>query len=183
MLLYLYKINMPIKYGDIIININPEKESIIDYLGRFFGNENSITDDDTIIILFDDQTICDTKNEYIDKKFQFVLLGLLTFLPYYFITNDSKTFYYKIPHNKNGKRTVNCSNIFKNHPNYATCKKEESFYNFIYYDNNFNDVFSIIKHGKNEKNIRHLLAYDDEQFKKDDIIYLVNCIFKNNFKK
>ena len=176
---------MPIKYADITININSEKESLLDYFSRFFGNE-SINDNDTIIILFDDQTICDVKNEYIDKKFKFEIHKFVNdFLPYYFITNDNNYFYYKIPINiNNGIRKININNIFKNYPRFSTYKKVESFYTFIYYDiTNLNEVFSIIKNGlSNNNNPRYSLAYDDTCFKRDDIIYLVNCVFKNKFK-
>jgi hypothetical protein len=56
--------------------------------------------------------------------------------------------------------------------------KIPSVYNCIYYKNN-NDVFAIIKIKSNEDKPRFLLAYDDEYFEKDDIIYLVNYIFSN----
>jgi hypothetical protein len=174
---------MPIKYADIIININSEKESLFDYFGRFFGNENSINDNDTIIILFDDQTVCDVKNEYIDKKFTFGPTRLFnSFLPYYFITNDGKRLHFKLPDYVNGLPKINANNIFKNYSKFDTNKKVASFYNFIYYDNTiFSDVFSIIKNGSNEITPRYLLAYDDTYLKRDDIIYLINCIFKNTF--
>jgi hypothetical protein len=39
------------------------------------------------------------------------------------------------------------------------------------------DVLSIVKLKSNEEKPRFLLAYDDEYFEKDNIIYFVNSIF------
>ena len=54
---------MPIKYAEITIIINEEKETMKNYFNRIlFGNENKINDNDNIIILFDDESIYDIKN-------------------------------------------------------------------------------------------------------------------------
>jgi hypothetical protein len=66
---------MSIKYAEITIIRNLEEESIFRGLFRVLGYENTTNDKDTIIINFDDGTICDTKDEYIDKKYDFSLLG------------------------------------------------------------------------------------------------------------
>ena len=53
-------------------------------LSRYFGYENTSNDNDTIIITFDDGTICDTKDEYIDKKIEFGERGHTYEFPMYF---------------------------------------------------------------------------------------------------
>jgi hypothetical protein len=190
---------MPVKYkyAEITIVINLETESILNYFKRLLGNENSANDNDTIIILFDDETVYNVKHAYIDKKFTFGPQINIQ-LPLYFDKTDTKdtkdysyTFYYKVPRIDNGVKKLNFKYIFLNNPIYCTFKKEESVYNLIYYKintlndvndvNDENAVFSIIKSCKNTDTPRYLLAYDDTYFKKDEIIYLVNCIFKNNF--
>mgnify|MGYP001499221115 CR=1 FL=1 len=55
---------MPIKYAEITIIINEEKETMKNYFNRIlFGIENKINDNDTIIILFDDESVYDIKND------------------------------------------------------------------------------------------------------------------------
>ena len=64
---------MPNKYGEITIIRNTEYESLFNYVSyacRLVGYETIFTDKDTIIILFDDDTIYNTKDEYIDKEFK-----------------------------------------------------------------------------------------------------------------
>ena len=45
---------MPIKYAEITIVRNLEKESWLSYFKNLIGEENIITNNDTIIISFDD---------------------------------------------------------------------------------------------------------------------------------
>ena len=58
--------------------------------------------------------------------------------------------------------------------------KEASIYNIIYSNLGEDDVLAIVKIKSSENNQRFLLAYDDEYFKKKDIIYLINYIFSKN---
>ena len=75
---------MPIKYAEITIIRNLEEEGIFDYLNRLLlGNENLVNDNDSIIILFDDETIYDIKNDNNDKndKFKMGPIKFNTHLP------------------------------------------------------------------------------------------------------
>ena len=78
---------MSIKYVEITIIRNIQEENIFRSLSRYFGYENTSNDNDTIIITFDDGTICDTKDEYIDKKFEFAVLGYDHSFPIYLKKN------------------------------------------------------------------------------------------------
>jgi len=60
-------------------------------------------------------------------------------------------------------------------------KTVSSQFNCIYYINKNQQVFSILKIFSNKNNPRFLLAYDLDEFKQEEIIYLVYCIFKNKF--
>ena len=64
---------MPIKYAEITIIKNLEKESIFEYFNRLIQSEIVVNDYDTIIILFDDETTYDVKKEYTDKKIKYFL--------------------------------------------------------------------------------------------------------------
>ena len=172
---------MPIKYAEITIIKNLEKESIFEYFSRLIQIEIVVNDYDTIIILFDDETTHDVKKEYTDKKF--IMLSSNIVYPYNFnIEGITNTFFYKEPKVIDNNLKTDFKKIFKNNPKYFTSNKEASIYNVIYYVVPDIEVFSIVKISSNEIKPRYLLAYDDMYFKKDDIIYFVQNIFEN-FKK
>lgn len=58
-----------IRYAEITVIKNLQKEHMYHYVSRLFGNEIKITDDDTIIIQFDDESIYDTSNIQ-EEKYQ-----------------------------------------------------------------------------------------------------------------
>jgi hypothetical protein len=97
---------MCIKYAEITIIRNIEEENVFRTLSRYFGYENTSNDNDTIIIEFDDGTIYDIKDEYIDKKFEFITLGHDYWFPIYFeIDQEKRTLFYKKPDlNKDGQK-------------------------------------------------------------------------------
>jgi hypothetical protein len=169
---------MPIKYAEITIIINSEKESMINYFYRLLGNENKTNDNDTIIILFDDETIYDVKKECTNTKFHKLMeIGpnCLREMPCYFDLKNA-TFFYKIPNYINDEERLNFKPIFANNKKHITTKKEPSIFNSIYCVNSI-DVLAITKIKSNEEKPRFLLAYDDEYLEKNNIIYFVNYIF------
>jgi hypothetical protein len=174
---------MPIKYAEITIIINTEKETMTNYFNRLIGNENQTTDNDTIIILFDDGIICDIKKEYNTELHNPIKMGptcLRRYFPlpaYFEIEETNETFFSKTPTvDYNGNLRLNSKPIFANNKKHITTKKEPSVYNSIYVKGN-NEVLSIVKIKSSEEKPRFLLAYDDTYFKKEHIIYFVNCIF------
>lgn len=170
---------MPIKYAEITISINLEQQSWLSYIQNLIGEENIITENDTIIISFDDGTITDTKSAFVDKQFSFGFKNFKTNYPIWLKKSDSKAMLFlKGPTFKNGFMYMNFNNIFKDEPKYATIKKMPSIYNTIYYSLN-KELFSLIKNGNNQC---YLLAYDDDYFDKSDINYLIHTIFTNTFK-
>jgi hypothetical protein len=182
---------MPIKYAEITIIINTEKETIINYFNRLLlGNENETNDNDTIIILFDDGIIYDVKKEYntntktntnTNTNTKLLKMGPRSFKtnsPIYFeIKDKNETFFSKTPTvDYNGNLKLDSKPIFANNKKHTTTKKEPSAYNSIFKRGN-NEVLAIVKIKSSEEKPRFLLAYDDEYFKKEHIIYFVNCIF------
>ena len=175
---------MPIKYAEITIIINTEKESMINYFKKLLlDNENQTNDNDTIIILFDDGIICDVKKEYNTKLHNPIKMGPSSLsryfpLPIYFeIEDTNETFFSKTPTvDCNGELRLNSKPIFANNKKHTTTKKEPSSYNSIFKRSN-NEVLAIVKIKSSEEKPRFLLAYDDEYFKKEHIIYFVNYIF------
>ena len=180
---------MPIKYGEITIIRNTEYESLFNYVSyafRLVGYETTFTDKDTIIILFDDDTIYNTKDEYIDKEFK-INISVNNLYPIYFDINSKDiTLFYKYPIEKlDGKLKLDYGDIHKNYKNYENLIKnrlEPSIYNVIYESVYKNNLFSIVKIKSNEEKPRFLVTYDDKYLDKSDIIYLVDSMFKEKFK-
>jgi len=182
---------MSIKYCEITIVINTENEDIFTNISRnWFGSETFYPESD-IILTFEDNTICNINDEIQDLKFTFCQSSSYV-LPLFFqviekiekIKKFSHVYFYKEPiqieegENKD-KFALNFSSIFSS----KLCKYKtvSSQFNCIYYINKNQQVFSILKIFSNKNNPRFLLAYDLDEFKQEEIIYLVYCIFKNKF--
>lgn len=174
---------MPIKYAEITTIFNLEKETMMNYFNRLLlMNENQTNENDTIIISFEEnEVICDVKKECLNNSKVMMTMGPKFFdLPLYFgmKDNNDKTFFSKPPQECNGTRKLNFNPIFANYKKHRTTKKEESIYNCIYYVlKNKIDVLAILRIKSSNTKPRFLLAYDDEYFKKEYIIYFVNYIF------
>ena len=174
---------MPIKYAEIRII---QKESWLTYFKNWIGDENIITNDDTIIILFDDGTMMDIV-EYKDANEQFEMgpKGYRHNHPIYF-TIKNLLVLFKEPTQivKYGPNLLpyvelklDSRPIFKDYPNYNTLKKEPSIYNIIYENSTkTEDVFAIVKRKSN----LYLLAYDDSYFEKSDVVNLLHNVFLIN---
>jgi hypothetical protein len=179
---------MPIKYVEITIVKNLEEESWFSYFKNLIGQEDIITNKDTIIISFDDGTISDTNRDLVDKKFKFGPQSYHQDCPIYFkkegkdntlflktpiiqrVTEPRNLFSYTV-------LKLNFKLIFKDYKNHNTLKKEPSIYNVIYHTG-VNEVLAIVKNGLQT---RYLLAYEDSYFDKSDINYFINCLFTNTF--
>ena len=170
---------MPIKYAEITISRNLEKESWRSFFKNLIGHEDIITNNDTIIILFDDATVSETKHELIDKQFTFGPKCYYQNYPLYFEKPDKHTVFLKSPKIiKDGLMKIDFKPIFKDYLNFNASKKEPSIYNAIYEDACVGEVLAIVKNGYNH---RYFLAYDDSYFDKSDINYFVNMLFTNSF--
>lgn len=185
---------MSIKYAEITIVRNLKEESWLSYFKNLIGDEDIITNNDTIIISFDDGSVSDTNNKLVNEQFE---IGPESYhyqfssYPIYFNKKDKNTVFLKAPILEEVTDTrgffsymvkkLDSRDIFKDYKNCNTLKKVPSIYNVIYqiYQNNsISDIFALVKISSNFK---YLLAYDDSYFDKSDIEYFVNCIFTNTF--
>lgn len=170
---------MTMKYAEITIIRNIEQEDILRTFARYFGYENTTNDTDTIIITFDDGSICDTKDEYTDKKYKFGMIGHNHYFPIHFQKDEKNIcIFYRETYIKDGVKFLNFKNVFKYNKNYEI-SRDSSAYNLIYENINKKEVFAICRIKSSEENPRFLLAYDDTIFDKSDIIYVVDYIFKS----
>jgi len=165
---------MPIKYAYITIVLNSEKQSWGSYFKFCIGDEDIITENDTIVILFDDGTIVDTKNKDENTKWEVGPNIHHGVCPLYFRKPGGKLILLKIPRIKNGNLTLDFKPIFKDNLKYTSLNKKPSVYNAIYEITGVADVFALAKYGSGFK---YVLAYDDEYFDKSDIAYLIHMIF------
>lgn len=173
-----YISKMPIKYADVTVIRNIEEESIFKTIERYFGYENYANNSDTIIIQFDDNSICDTTHDYIDKRVKFGILGHRSNFPLYFDTTKGNNLYYKEPYEENGERQIKLHSILKNYPQFKKQPYQSSSFNVVYEDINEKEKFAILKILSSEEKPRYIVAYDDTLFDKSDIIYLVDYMFK-----
>ena len=126
---------MPIKYAEITIVRNLDEESWLSYFKNLIGQEDTITNHDTIIISFDDGTISDTKRELVDKQFKFGPKGYRQDYPIYFEKEGkNNTFFLKNPIIQRVTEPRNLFSytilkldsklIFKDYKNHNTLKKD-----------------------------------------------------------
>jgi len=179
---------MTIKYAEVTIIFDTVNEGLFSNLKRnLFGYETFCNEESDIIISFDNGTISCVKNDLKDCKFKF-FNGLSDLLPSHFETNKKVKFrhvyFHRAPIKKeDGNLHLDFKTIFPSEMQ-LKYKIVASCFNCIYYWNNrdgIKNVFSILKLYSNEDKPRFLLAYDSDEFNKDEVIYLVNCIFKNKY--
>jgi hypothetical protein len=182
---------MNIKYAEITIVRNLKEESWLSYFKNLIGDEDIITDKDTIIISFDDGTFTDTNSKHVNEQFE---IGPKSYhyqfssYPLFFKKKDKNTIFLKAPVLKEVTdsrnlfsymvRKLDSNHIFKDYKNCNTLKKEPSIYNVIYEDISIGVIFALVKI---DSNFKYLVAYDDSYFDKPDIGYFVNCIFTDSF--
>ena len=183
---------MPIRYAEVTIVLNLEKESYGRAIKRYFGYHSAITEDDTIIIAFDDEVVRNTKDEYVNKEYKFASTKYNnSIFPISFEFGDNRTAYYKRPSiDDRGLPSLNFRKTFGQSVKYAISKQPRpSERNVIYYLNNFQDmvleveVFSILHLQSAKETPRFALAYDDTYFDTSDIIYLVRNFFMETFNR
>ena len=242
---------MSFKYALITIIKNLKKEYMDHYLGRLLGQEIKVTDEDNIIIEFEDGTLIDTldyneddlisddgsyysedsvtdnmdtkvdskyddeycedatteidsyNNEYESETYEKnsknrIILGIKHYSPLclnHFMVNNI-LFQYKIPIDYTlfkTTATISYKNLFSNKFSDSKIKPKQSYivkpsiYNMIYHRPVFTpyydtiDSFGIAKIESSDLKPRFVVVYEDKYFKKQDIIYLIDILFKYKF--
>jgi hypothetical protein len=181
---------MTIKYAEITIIFDTVNEGIFTNLSRnWLGYETFCDEDSNIIISFDDGTLSCVKDEFKDCNFEF-FVGISTLLPMHFGRGKRENekyrsiYFARNPEKRaDGNLHLDFTKIF---PSEMTkkYKMNPSCFNCVYHCHNGSEtknVFSILKIYSNEDKPRFLMAYDSDEFNRDELIYLVNCIFKNKY--
>jgi hypothetical protein len=161
---------MPIQYAEIFINL--KRKTYSNYFKSLIGNDISFSEDDTIIISFDNGDVSDTR-EAERKQVLCGSSGGWSHFPNYLYVGSKMLIMNSIIH-ENDTIKMHFSTIFKNNPKYSKNKGDPSIYNVIYHSQKGVDVFAIVK--MKHSNSRFYLAYDDVLFTREDIMNLVDYI-------
>jgi hypothetical protein len=171
---------MPIKYAEIRII---RKENWFTYFKNWIGDENIITNNDTIIILFEDGTMMDiVENEDENEQFEMGPKSVQYNHPIYFTIKNVLVLFKQPTRIIKGspnlfsyvELNLDSRPIFKDYPNYTALKKEPSIYNVIYENSTrTEELFALVKRKSN----LHLVAYDDSYFEKLDVVNLLHHLF------
>lgn len=170
------------KYANIFIIMNLDECIIPQGLLNFLGFESPYKKD-TIIIEFEDNTVCDINEIQKQHTFTFGKYNFNSIYPIFIGLSDSKkTLFYKEPFDLNGLKKLKFD-IFDSYKNFINYKKVSSIYNAIYYEEETKDeVFAIVRVKSSEEKPRFVIAYDENIFNKTNISTLVHYIFKDNLK-
>jgi hypothetical protein len=173
---------MPIKYGDLTIIHNESEINIFSTISLFFGYEITSTKESKLIFLFEDEEICEADDKI--KKFKFTFFECSSSrLPSYFEKGGKhkEVYFKKTPTKKEDKLWIDFKPLFSPYKKYNTYIREASCYNGIYYCHKLcskTEVFGILRIKSSETMPRFQFAYDSNEFTKEEVIYLINHIFK-----
>ena len=181
---------MPIQYGEFTVIHNKEEEGIIKSIFRTWGGYEFQTHQSSkIVVLFEDGEICEINDKLKDFNYKF-LDDSTSATPYYFDKNKSnkeeyeRVYFKRSPTtNNDGNLSLNLYDLFKSYTKYSKQNSIPSIFNCIYYildsTKNNPEVFGFIRIKSSESKPRFQFAYDSEHFSKEEVIYLINYIFKN----
>ncbi len=171
---------MPIKYGEIFVKHNTD--NLWTNAVFWFGyDEQTVSEDSTIIVKFDDDDVQEISSE---------LCGAnnIKFNAHISINKDDKEYmYFKREPMKRHNSTLSLyfCGIFKNYKMYDYNNNLASYFNCIYYKYKIAnpvkkiDVFAILRVKSSVSSPRYQVAYDSDDFSKEELLYLINCIFRD----
>jgi hypothetical protein len=184
---------MPIKYGELTIIHDKEQLSIFSNLLLWFNYELYEPNKSKCIYLFEDGEIYDEKNKLEDLKFNFTEGKItITSSPSYFKKNiiDKTTYnpiYFSKIEKKDNKYCVSSKELFCSYSKYNVSITIPSIYNCVYWCYKSaplkKEVFGLIRIKSNEYMPRFLFAYDNDEFTKNEVMYLINYMLNPLDKK
>lgn len=178
---------MPIKYGEITIMHNKEETSVISTLLSWLSYEVEPPPKSKIVLLFEDGEICDVNDTLKDFNFIFTT-SVISINPVFFekkTTNkecNNVYFHKTLIKNDKGYESLDFYPLFSQYTKYDFSKCVPSSYNNIYYhlkcrSTTFKpEVFGIIRIKSSETMPRFIVAYDCDEFTREEVIYLINYI-------
>ena len=101
------------------------------------------------------------------------------------LKNIEKIYFKKDTKIIDGIERLNSTALFETYSKYSKENAVASVYNSIYYhhkNSNKPEVLGFIRIKSSESKPRFQFAYDNDEFSKEEVIYLINYIFKNKIK-
>jgi hypothetical protein len=180
---------MTIKYGEIYAKHNTENlwTSTVFWFGY---DEQTVSEDSIIIVKFADgdvQEVSKKSSHAVDKNIEFKNYEYIIPSIFSIKRGDRDSLYFKLEPkiNNDGIHTLVFQNIFKNYEHYDSNNNITSYFNCIYYRHKAVDcivkkenVFSILRVKSSISSPRYQIAYDSDDFSKEEIQALINRIFR-----
>lgn len=171
-----------IKYGEIFIIHN--LENILTNLYFFVGyDEQYVSEESTIIIKFDDEEIHNANDKAYDFRFRYKYDN--TNLPSSFKTHNGIRYFKKEYQIIDDIPSLNFKSLFQQFKKYDKNNHISSYFNGIYFrcqsiNNKMSKIekFGIVRLKSSISSPMYHFAYDSGEFSKDQIIYIINSIFR-----
>ena len=174
---------MKVKYGEIFVKHNTEDLWTNASLWLGYDEETINSEDTTIIVEFDDKDIREVSNKSTNSNVNIEFKN-----DKYIIKRGDKdnVYFAEEPHiGTYGKRSLGVGKIFKNYKYYDAANGIASSFTCIYCKHNVVDGivkkllgFSLIRIKSSISSPRYQMAYNSDEFSKDEILCLINCIFR-----
>jgi len=175
---------MPIKFAELTVSHN--NTGVFSTVYRLFGREEYFTKESIMVFLFDDGEVRDVNATHEDYLYTFTYLTTInSYYPSYFDKVSGNTYFCRRPEQIEGTPRLDFRNLFKEH--YKN-NHIPSIYNCIYYcygnlsrtSSSKNDVFGILRYKSSEHMPRFEIAYDSDEFTKEDIIHITRKLLLGN---
>ena len=170
---------MTIKYVEAFIIHDLNNKNIIESIWNLFSEEYEydITNNDTIILKFDDGSIYDIHNIKSNAKINFgPKIDEFNFPSYFTFENIKANF--KVPSIENNKYIMNYNCMIKNYNKKYV--QTASSNNLIYIYNN-KEIYAQSKIKSNKEKPQYIIAYDDSYFDKDNVKFLIKLMLTRFF--
>ena len=187
---------MPIKYGELTIIYNKEETSLFSSLLMWLSYDVDPPPKSKFVFLFEDGEICDNNDKLKDFQFKFFDSSFHK-KPRHFEKNienkynkDNKEpnkysiyFHKELKQDDKGHLVLNFRQLFASHSKYSSSTRIPSVFNSLYYCHKSSlnpEIFGIVRIKSNETMPQFHFAYDSDEFTKEEVVYLINCIFNSS---
>jgi hypothetical protein len=171
---------MPIKIAELTIIHN--NNGLFSTISQWFSREKFVTEESTMVFLFDDGEVRDISGNCKDNLYVFTYLKTINiYYPSYFEKIGGDTYFGRHPYNTDDGPRLDFRNLFTEFDKH---RHIPSIYNCIYYCHESlsrNDVFGILRCKSSEKMPRFDIAYDSDKFTKDEVLKITRRLFLVDF--
>jgi hypothetical protein len=172
-------------YAEVTIIKNVDNSNFLNSIQWFLGLDTERIIDsekDIVLMSFENEPPFDTKDRYVDFKFNIQPCFDNARIMYITYTEEDKRKFYfsQEPTFSKGRSRLNFSRVTNENPSYKNSDIQPSHYNTIFYcyeSGIEKDALFIAKLISSDSKPRYVIAYDDNYITKLQVIYLVRTIF------